>query len=144
MDAIGHAYAGTLNEQVPEAAVLSSLSLVKGNETSLVVGAPEEFNQFALSQNILYGAYHNVISTTGTSAVWNGVIAPVSGESSSDTPSIVVKGSAARAVNPNNLAFAPSSLFFYEAGAKKTKLSEADAVKRFEILKTLFYWYVGI
>ena len=115
--------------------MLASLSLVKGNETALVVGAPEEFNQFALSQNILYGAYHNVISTAGTSAVWKGVVAPVSGDSGSDTPLVVVKGNAARAVNPNNLAFAPASLFFYEAGAKKTKLSEADAVKRFEISK---------
>jgi len=130
VDAIGSAYAGTLNEQVANAAAVASVSMVKGKDTGVVIGAPEEFTQFALSKNILYGAYHNVISVAGTSAVWGGVVAPVAGESGSDAPSVVVKGSAARYLNPNNLAFAPSSLFFYEAGAKKSKLSAADAVKR--------------
>lgn len=130
VDAIGYAYVGTLNEQVADAAALASLSLVSGKETTLVVGSvPDEFTQHALSKGQLYGAYHNVISVSGTSAVWNGVIAPA-GDSASSTPAVVVNGSAARSTNPNNLAFAPTNLFFYEAGAKKSKLSAADAVKR--------------
>lgn len=129
VDAIGYAYAGTLNEQVSDAVAIASLSLVKGKNTSLVINAPEEFTQFAISQNILYGAYHNVISAAGTSAVWNGAVTTAA-DSGSDVPSVVVKGSAARAIHPNNLAFAPSSLFFYEAGSKLSKISPADAVKR--------------
>lgn len=130
VDAIGNAYCGTLNEKVPSAAALASLTMVKGKDTGIVIGAPDEFIQFALSKNILYGAYHNVLSATGTSAVWNGAVAPAGGTSGSDIPSVVVKGSAIRVVNPNNLAFSPSSLFFYEAGAKKSTISPADAVKR--------------
>lgn len=132
VDAIGYGYCGTLNEQVTDAVAIASLSMVNGKDTAIVIGAPDEFVQFAMSKNLLYGAYHNVLSTTGTSAVWNGAVAPVAGgESGSDTPSIVVNGSAARALNPNNLAFAPSSLFFYEAGSnKKSKLSPAEAVQR--------------
>jgi hypothetical protein len=131
VDAVGYAYAGTLNEQVADAVALASLSLVNGQETTLVVGTvPDDFVQLALSKNMLYGAYHNVISAAGTSAVWNGVIAPAAADAGSGTPAMVVKGSAARAMNPNNLAFAPTSLFFYEAGAKKSKLSADEAVKR--------------
>ena len=130
VDAVGSAYCGTFNEKFSDAVALSSLSLVKNGETALVVGAPDEFTQSTIAKKTIYGAYHNVISTAGTSAVWNGAIVPSTDGSGSNSPAVVVKGSSVRVLNPNNLAFAPSSLFFYEAGAKKSKLSTADAVKR--------------
>jgi hypothetical protein len=132
VEALGYAYSGALNDSNASAVALPSLSVVRNRDTAVVVGANDEFVQAALSKNILYGAYHNVISSVGTSAVWGGVIAPYSADTSS-TPSVIVKGLAARSTSPANLAFAPSTLFFYEKGASKSKISIEDAVKKYSI-----------
>lgn len=129
IEALGHAFSGTFNEQVATAAALPSLSLLKSSETALVIGADDEFVGKALEKDAIYGAYHNVVSTTGTSAVWNGVIGPL-GKTDPKVPSVVVNGKTARALNPNNLAHAPSHFFFVEKGASKAKLTPEEAVKR--------------
>ena len=129
VEALGYAYSGALNDSNPTAVALPCLSVVRNRDTAVVVGANDEFVQAALSKNILYGAYHNIISTVGTSAVWGGVVAPYTADSSS-TPSVVVKGLAARSTSPANLAFAPSTFFFYEKGTAKSKISVEDAVKK--------------
>lgn len=82
----------------------------------------------ASAKNVLYGAYDNVISTVGVSAMWSGVI-HTSG--AGDTvPTVVVQGKSATPLAPDNLAFPAKHIVFYEKGAKSKSLTEDEAVQR--------------
>lgn len=142
VDALGYAYAGTFNDINSTAVAFPSLSVSKNNQIAIIVGAPDEFTQAAISQNIIYGAYHNVISEIGTSAVWAGAISPFTANTESNTPSVVVKGLTARSLHPNNLAFSPSTFVFYEKNAKKSTITVDEAVKRYEHKK--YYCMINI
>lgn len=82
----------------------------------------------ASAKNVLYGAYDNVISTVGVSAMWSGVI-HTSG--AGDTvPTVVVQGKSAIPLAPDNLAFPAKHIVFFEKGAKSKSLTEEEAVQR--------------
>src|SRR5690606_39095036 len=80
----------------------------------------------------LFGAYHNVLSPEGVSALWNGYIgaAGSTGATADEVPVLKVGGNGAHAVVPNNLASAATRVVFYEKGAAKGKLSVDEAAKR--------------
>ena len=82
-----------------------------------------------MKDNTIYGAYHNVVTETGLSACWNGVLGTTTA-SSTAVPSVVVGGKSAYALAPDNLADVPTHYVFYQKGAKKSSLAEADAVKK--------------
>lgn len=138
LDAIGHASTVVINEDFKDALAIPSLSVNKSGVTTVVVNAPDSLVDAASSDahlSSLHGAYHNVLSARGVSAFWNGFL----GKSSSKArelnevrsiPSVVVKDITALSVEPNNLAHAASIIVFYEKGAAKANISEAEAVKK--------------
>lgn len=132
VDAVGHASSVLINVQNANALALPSVALVKGDKTVLVIGADDSVVDTAIASSLVYGAYHNVLSASGVSAMWNGVIsAPAAKNASRLVPPMVVSGGkAAVSVSPNNLAGPVQTMVFYEKGKGKTALSEEEAVKR--------------
>lgn len=82
----------------------------------------------AVAKGILYGAYDNVLSTVGVSAMWSGVIG--SPGAATMVPTVVVDGHGATHMDPENLACPATNIVFFEAGAASKKLSEEEAVQR--------------
>ena len=89
----------------------------------------------AVAKGVLYGAYDNVLSTVGVSAMWSGVIS-ANGKVST-VPTVVVDGNSATSTDPENLACPASHIVFYEAGAATKKLTEEEAVQRYVLLLSL-------
>jgi hypothetical protein len=81
-----------------------------------------------VAKGILYGAYDNVLSTVGVSAMWSGVIGAPG--AATMVPTVVVDGKGATSIDPENLACPANSIVFFEAGAASKKLSEEEAVQR--------------
>jgi len=132
VEGISHSATVVLNEQNSNKLALPSVCLAKGKDTILVVGAPDELATAADKKNVLYGAYSNLVSNQGVSALFNGVIADSSGSgtavSDRDIPSIVSsEGKTIRPIIPNNMAYPPSHIIFFEKGAKLSSLSEENA-----------------
>jgi len=129
IEAIGHAATVLINEQQSASLALPSTSFTKGSNTCVVIGADDSITNALVSDKTIYGAYHNVVTETGLSACWNGSLG-VAAASSTSVPSVVVGGKSANALIPDNLAGVPTHYAFYEKGAKKGSLAEADAVKK--------------
>lgn len=138
IDAIGLANTVVVNEELPHALALPSLALSKEGVTTLVVNAPDSLLHLASADaNLphLYGAYHNILTAEGVSAVWNGFIGKAASKArelndARGLPTVVVNGSAALSVEPNNMASSPAHIVFYEKGATKGPISEQDAIKK--------------
>ena len=131
MEALGLSSSVLANARDPKVLALPSLSLVKGSDSAVVLGASDSVTEQAHSKGLLYGAYHNVlIPTVGITALWNGIIAAAT-SSSSSTPSVVVGKHSALATPPDNLIAGAGRYVFVEEGVSKvTSLSESEAVKR--------------
>lgn len=127
---MGHAASVVINELCPSALALPSVCVGKGASTVLIIGADDTVVSQAAAAGMLFGAYHNILTADGVSAMWNGYIADSGAASAASTPLVEVNGKSAVTLSPNNLAYFPSSVVFYEAGAKKSKLSADEAVKR--------------
>jgi hypothetical protein len=107
--------------------------LVKGGNTVVVVGAEDSIVDAAVSSSALYGAYHNLVSSAGVSALWNGVVStPASAKVTGRfvPPMVTNGGKAAVVLAPNNLANAAKAIAFFEKGKGKAAISEEEAVKR--------------
>lgn len=145
VEAVAFASNVLVNEKFTSAVALRSVSLVKGDKTVLVVDAPDAVLSSLLeaqsasgsSSSSVFGAYSNVVSAAGVSALFNGVIcseaaagALKAGAGNKHSPSVVVGGQVAVAMHPNNLANPVSHIAFFEEGAAKTVLSEADALQK--------------
>ncbi|KAJ1432747.1 hypothetical protein B484DRAFT_394836 [Ochromonadaceae sp. CCMP2298] len=131
VDGLGLAATVLLNTQQPGALALACTSMVKGKETAVVVGADEEVLGAIAQSGNLYGAYHNIISPLGVSALWNGYIGPAAGSPAAcPTPAVIVGGKTVLCVEPNNMAHPATHIVFYEKGAARSKLSADEAVKR--------------
>jgi len=129
VDGIAHAAVVLVNAQYANVVAVPSLSVSNGKETAVVIGADDSVVDAAVGKNIVHGAYGNVLSVDGVSAMWNGVVgAPV--KSSGAVPTVSVGGKAAVALAPVNLAFPAKRIVFYEKGGKSGSISEDDAVKR--------------
>jgi hypothetical protein len=90
--------------------------------------SPSSVIEAAVAKGILYGAYDNVLSTVGVSAMWSGVIRAPGGATM--VPTVIVDGNCATSTDPENLACPANSIVFFEAGAASKKLSEEEAVQR--------------
>ena len=129
VDAITHAAVVLVNAQYKNAIALPSVSITSGSETAVVIGADDSVVEAAMAKNVLHGAYGNVVSAEGVSALWNGVIgAPA--KSLGNVPTVVVGGKAAVALAPLNLAFPAKRIVFYEKGGKSSSISEEEAIKK--------------
>ena len=130
---IGLSTTVVVNERVANAVALPSTTLVKGNKTVVVVGDESaELISSALSQNVLYGGHHNVITPDFVSAVWNGVIAkePATLPQDRGIPAIVVGGETVVPLNPDNAVLPATHFVFVTNGATDGALSEDEAIKR--------------
>lgn len=126
VDAIAHAACVLVNSQYSGVIALSSLSVTNGKDTAVIVGADDSVVEAAGAKT--YGAYGNVLSADGVSALFNGVIgAP---KSTGAIPSIVVGGKSAVALEPVNLTFPAKKIVFFEKGGKSGSISEEEAVKK--------------
>ena len=131
VEALGLASSVLLNEQNATALALPSLSLVKGGNTVVVVGADDALLDAALSSSLVYGAYNNLVMGTGVTALFNGVISTPKGATGRlAAPAIVNGGKAAVPLSPDNLTNPAKAIVFFEKGKGKSSLSEEEAVKR--------------
>lgn len=131
IEGISHSATVVLNEQNSNKLALPSVCLAKDKNTILVVGAPDELAVAAYKKNVLYGAYSNLLSNLGVSALFNGVIADSAGAESSDRVTYIAsEGKTIRLVLPNNMAYPPSHIIFFEKGAKMGSISEENATAK--------------
>lgn len=133
VDAVGLASSVVINELNKTAIALPSLSVVKGADTVVIVGADDSLVDTAITSSLAYGAYHNVITAAGVSALWNGVVStPASAKATGRfvPPMVTSGGKAAVSLAPNNMANPAKAFVFFEKGKAKAVLSEEDAVKR--------------
>ena len=133
--ALGHAGSVLINEQHADALALPSTCVTKGGDTVLIIGGGDDAVAEAAEKagGELFGAYHNIMTEHGVSAMWNGRIGTAAGAAvagGSGTPLVSVDGKAAVPVSPNNLAFTPKHVVIFEKGASKGKLSADEAIKR--------------
>lgn len=126
--AVGEAACAVINAQTTSSIAVPSVSFTKGNDTVVVINGDDSIAIAAAQKKSLYGAYHNVLSTTGVSALWNGLIGAAAPNGS--LPTVVVGGQAAVAIEPNNLAFPSKEIYFFEKGASKKKLTEEEALNK--------------
>ena len=130
IEAIGHATTVLVNEQQSMSLALPSSTFVKDKSTCVVIGSDDSINEALYASKSLYGAYHNILTSDGVSACWNGVLGSAT-PSNSLVPSVVVSGKCAVALPPDNLAPPATHIVFYEKGAKKASISEEEAVKKY-------------
>ena len=133
---MGHAAAVLINEQFQAGIAVPSTSFLNsdGVSTTVVISADDSVVAAAHSKSVLHGAYHNVITVEGVSALWNGVIsaapASVATAHRHAVPAVVAGGMAALPLRPHNLAQPAKHIVFYEKGAQKGALSVEEATKR--------------
>ena len=129
IEAIGTASDVLINSR-GKALSVPSVALSNGK---LVIGADDSVVNAALAKGSLYGAYNNVLTAGGISAGWNGVISKPPAKAASThrftVPAVVSGGKAAVALTPDNM-IAASEIVFFEAGAAKKSLSEAEAAQK--------------
>jgi hypothetical protein len=125
IDAIGHAAGVVIGQEQPNGIVVPSVSLFSGSGTAIVVGADDSVVASAIEKKVLYGAYHNFVSASGVSALWNGVIG--SAEAASGVSS---GGKSTTVLAPQNLAHPAKHFIFYQKDGPSGKISEEEAVKR--------------
>ncbi len=130
IEALGTASDVLINSRPNGALSVPSVALTSGK---LIIGADDSVVDAAVAKGSLYGAYNNVLTSGGISAGWNGVIGKAPAKATSThrhaVPSVVSGGKAAVALTPDNMIGA-TEIVFFEAGAAKKTLTEADAVAK--------------
>jgi hypothetical protein len=134
IEAIGVAGCTVINAEFKNVVALPSLCLTRsgGSKSTLVIGADDDVADALRAAGNLHGAYHNVISPLGVSAMWNGVIGSTqSSNAGSDVlPAIEVAGKCASVVNPDNMAHPVDHVVFFQKGSAKSTIASEEAVKR--------------
>ena len=130
VDAVGHAATVLINNQQAESLAIPSASFTKDKSTCVVVGADEDVVSALYANKSLYGAYHNILTSVGVSAIWNGFIGTATAADADSVPSVFVGGKSAISLSPYNAVFPATHIAFYEKGQKTSSLSEDEAVKR--------------
>ena len=133
IDAVGYAACVYANESTPSSLAIPSLSLTNGKDTILIVGADDAVLEkvSASHPSAIHGAYHNIISAEGVSALWNGYVGSASAATApSEIPSVVVSGLKVTQVSPFNLIQPTKRVVFYSKGAAEATLTEEEAVNR--------------
>ena len=130
IEALGTASDVLINSRPNGALSVPSVALSTGK---LIIGADDSVVDAAAAKGNLYGAYNNVLTSEGISAGWNGVIGKAPAKAASThrnaVPSVVSGGKAAVALTPDNMIGA-TEIVFFEAGAAKKTLTEADAAAK--------------
>lgn len=139
MQACGIAGAAMINEESKHSLALPSLVLRKGDQTVVVVGeVSEELINKTFANGSLYGAYFNVLTDVGVTAVFNGCIVSADAQPTSPTssldgfryreayPNVVSNGSTAVAIYPDNF-IAPASVFVFVGTENALTVAEAAA-----------------
>lgn len=133
-----------MNEMYESSLALPSVSITKGDKTAIIVGADDSVIDSIISTpGLLYGAYGNVITPSGVSALWNGVIGAAPSGSllgaitgsdaspiNSDIPVITSEGKTTIPIIPHNLAFPAAHIAFYDNNATSKTISEGDVIKK--------------
>jgi hypothetical protein len=133
VEAITEAACGVINAQQAGSLAVPSCSVAKGESVTLIVNADDSVNAAALASGNLYGAYGNILTDSGLTAMWDGVVGPTPASPSNAfgaAPFVVNGNSAAITTQPDNMVASPASVVFYEAGAVKKAISEDEAVAR--------------
>lgn len=135
IDAIGHAANVVMTEQSEDGIAVSSASIVsKNGNTILIVGADDSVVEAALKTGVLNGAYNNLITNYGISALWGGVISGVPSEPPSthrlSAPHVVNGSTTAVHLQPDNMVAPAAAVVFYEKGAAKKALTTEQAVAK--------------
>lgn len=132
IEAIATAACEVMNGKLADSVAIPSCTVVKNGVTTVIVNADDSVVD--AFENHIYGAYANLISPNGVSALFNGVIgtAPSSLAATSKftAPHVVVNGKSIKALQPYNMVGKASTLVFFEAGAAKKSLNEADMIAR--------------
>ena len=132
IEAVGQAAGVLIGQEQPAGVVIPSTAVINGdNNTVLIVGADDSVVAGAVEKKVLYGAYHNYVSTTGVSALWNAVITDAT---TSQDQGVVVQGKTLTITDPQNLVHPTKQFIFYTKDAASGPLSEEEAVKRFVFL----------
>lgn len=131
VDAMGHAACVYHNESHQSSVALPCLSLYRGSETVVVFGASDSALSAVGNKTSIHGAYHNVLSKEGVSAMWNGYIGSANSSGSSSVPAVVVEGLKVVGVTPYNLIHPAKKFIFVEKGASKKDITEAEAIDRY-------------
>lgn len=135
IDGVGQAGCTLINAEQVDGVAIASTSLVNPatGATTIVIGADDSLIQEALGKKVLYGAYHNVLTKRGVSAVWNGVItnaADAAASTSNGVPQMVINGKTVTTLEPNNMSNRATRIVFFKKGAAKATISADDAAKR--------------
>jgi hypothetical protein len=128
-----------INAENSDVIALPSLAITKNGATTLIVGnVSDNLVAKAVSSGTLYGPYSNAVSSTGTSAMFNGAIipaalstpaAPFDGFTARESfPAVVSSDATVRIVNPDNYTFKPSTVVFVGSEASITL---EDAVTKY-------------
>lgn len=126
IEAVGQAAGVLIGQEQAAGVVVPSTSVFNGKNTVVIVGADDNVVKSAVDKKVLYGAYHNYLSTAGVSALWNGAIV----NAAADSTGIVANGAAINIADPQNLANPAKQFIFFEKDAASASLSEEEAVKR--------------
>ncbi len=128
LEAYGMAGAAMINSESNTSLALPCLTLLKDNKTTVVVGdVSDVLVSKAASSGALYGAYYNVLSTEGVSAMFNGAIGSAEGVAgTSELPLVVCKAQAALPIFPADSAPSISTIVFVGSD-KKLSADEAKA-----------------
>jgi hypothetical protein len=132
-----------INQEDEPIIALPSLSFVKNGETIVIIDAPDSVVAAVEKLNgaSIYGAYNNVLSTTGVSALWNGYIRqsienisfPNANKfvfNGATVPLVKNNGNAVVSVAPDNLILPATNVIFFDKQAKSGSVSQEEAVKR--------------
>lgn len=134
VDAMGHASTVLVNQQHEKCLALPCSSFYNKGETTIIIGANDSMIQAGAQAGSLYGAYHNVMTPSGVSAMWNGYIGPSSKVTTavgdSIAPIVVVNDQATIPTVPFNMVHAAKRVLFLEEGANASKLTTEEAVQR--------------
>lgn len=132
VDAISMTASVLSNEKSNNSLAVDSVVISSGKTTVVVVNGNESLIETALSKNVLYGAYANIIGPDYVSTFFNGVItaAPVTVPNTLSVPAIIAQGKAVKPLIPDNAIFPMTHLVFYDEKASKVSLSVDDAVQR--------------
>jgi hypothetical protein len=124
------AASGVITSLNVDAVAVPSCSM---NNGTLVINADQSVVDTAISNGTLYGAYGNIITKEGVSAMWDGAITGVSSSTKVNkfgATHIVNDGTTAIMLQPDNMINKPNKVIFYEAGTKNSSLNETDAVAK--------------
>lgn len=128
LEAYGMAAGAMINAESRHSLAVPSMTVVKDGKTTVVIGdVPDSVVAGALSSGILYGAYWNVLTEFGVSAMFNGAIGSPDAASAAvvegfagtvPIPTVVSNKNAAVAIRPDNFAPAIDTIVFVGSEAK--------------------------